>query len=220
MVIQMLKFKMALLGLLFGLAACPDVDQYKEEQLVDMDVVPDVDQSIQTRPDAIPATDGSTLTDAGTVDDVSVGDATSSVGDTFIPTDGTVLADGTLLADGSVVTDGAAPIERCDVTFTVGFPENTPDGPIFIAGENLIGDEWEPNVEAHALARENSEASITLQLAHLARVEYKYTRGSWMTVEQTANCEELPNRFQLVDCTEAPIILADQVVNWADDCSP
>ena len=36
MVVQMLKFKMALIGLLFALSGCPDVDQYKEEQLVDV----------------------------------------------------------------------------------------------------------------------------------------------------------------------------------------
>lgn len=213
MVVQMLKFKMALIGLLVALSGCPDVDQYKEEQLADVGVIPDAGPPIQPQPDAVPGPDSSTLTDAGTLDDVSVDDATSPVGDTAVPLDDAALA------DGSVVVDGSAPVERCDVTFTVGLPADTPDGSIYLAGENLVGAEWEPNVEAHTLLRDNGEATITLQLAHLSRVEYKYTRGSWMTVEQTANCDELPNRFQLVDCTEAPIILADQVVTWADTCS-
>ena len=97
-------------------------------------------------------------------------------------------------------------------TFRVVAPANTPAGStVYIAG-SFQG--WNPGSAAHALARQpDGRWAITLALTPGTPIQFKFTRGSWASVEKGANGEELANR------THTPV--GDQtldlaVATWAD----
>ncbi len=71
-------------------------------------------------------------------------------------------------------------------------PSNTPSGDtIFIAGNF---NDWNPGLTSYALTPEGNGAyAITISPAP-GTLEYKFTRGSWSTVEGNANGGYIPNR--------------------------
>jgi pullulanase len=54
---------------------------------------------------------------------------------------------------------------------------------------------------------------ISLSLPVGTRVTYKYTRGSWESVEKGTSCEELDDRVLEVN---GDITIADTVTMWRD----
>ncbi len=109
------------------------------------------------------------------------------------------------------------------VTFNVIIPSNTPiDEDVFIAGDLKKAGipQWNPSSELCKATRvsltevkfeivyEDFEGPIT--------IEYKWTRGSWTTVEKGKDNEELSNRRVTIDGTEANVIINDTVLKWAD----
>lgn len=109
------------------------------------------------------------------------------------------------------------------VTFNVIIPSNTPiDEDVFIAGDLKKAGipQWNPSSELCKATRvsltevkfeivyEDFEGPIT--------IEYKWTRGSWTTVEKGKDNEELGNRRVTIDGTEANVIINDTVLKWAD----
>lgn len=91
-------------------------------------------------------------------------------------------------------------------------PAATPAGAsIYVAGSF---NNWNPASVAHALTRAaDGTYEITLPPA-AGPIEYKFTRGSWATVETTADHAAVANRRYTLGA--APATLTQQVLGWQD----
>ena len=114
--------------------------------------------------------------------------------------------------------DSGIPSE-CTVTFEVSVPGATPEDVLYLAGEGFDAPEWEPSVESLAMTRQGNRASLSVIRPHLARLEYKSTRGSWNTVEGTLTAAT-HDRALIGDCFNGQITVQDEVLNWVDLCDP
>ncbi len=86
---------------------------------------------------------------------------------------------------------GSLRSNAAEVTFRVAVPAGT-QAPVHIAG-NFQG--WNPGSSAHALTElPDGRWAITLDLPSGSPIQYKFTRGSWETVEKGPGGEEIPNR--------------------------
>lgn len=76
---------------------------------------------------------------------------------------------------------------------------------------------WNPADPKHCLLRQaNGTYQVTLHINKAAPVEYKFTRGSWATVETQADGKPLPNRI-LPSTPDDHITITDlQIENWKD----
>ncbi len=100
------------------------------------------------------------------------------------------------------------------VTFTVkSLPAYTPpQDSIFIAGD-FTG--WEPGLPAFKLHK-NLQDKWEISLAAEANgtvIKYKFTRGSWETVEKGAGGEEITDRTYTFGSTDSVDV---NIANWAD----
>ena len=60
---------------------------------------------------------------------------------------------------------------------------------------------------------DTTHAHITLTMPEGTALQYKYTRGSWDSVEKGPNCEEIPNRQLTVTFGQDQY---DTVAKWRD----
>jgi hypothetical protein len=104
------------------------------------------------------------------------------------------------------------------VTFDVMVPVTTPpDAVVYIAG-SLSGldsglPDWDPaGVPLSKVG--DFEWRVILSGPNPGSIEYKYTLGSWDSVEKGATCEEISNRGVVV--TYGPTEVDDTVLNWAN----
>lgn len=89
-------------------------------------------------------------------------------------------------------------------------PQNTPAGEnIYIAG-NFNG--WDPGDPASVLI-ENGQGQPQIILEGTGGIEFKFTRGSWETVEGNENGQYLPNRTFTFGSTDT---LELQILSWED----
>jgi len=89
-------------------------------------------------------------------------------------------------------------------------PQNTPAGDnIYIAG-NFNG--WDPGDPASVLT-ENGQGHPQIILEGTSGIEFKFTRGSWATVEGNENGQFLPNRTFTFGTTDTLIL---QILSWED----
>ncbi len=100
---------------------------------------------------------------------------------------------------------------KSQVTIIVtSLPENTPSGdPLYIAG-NFNG--WNPG-DADYMLEENASDQPEIELSGTGTIEFKFTRGSWETVEGDASGQYLPNRsftFGSADTLEV------EILSWED----
>jgi predicted alpha/beta superfamily hydrolase len=102
------------------------------------------------------------------------------------------------------------------VTFLVTVPGNTPAGSkVHIAGDFQ---DWDPGSASHELTRQDDgRYAITLELARGTNLAFKFTRGSWETVEKGADGEEIANRTLAVEASGTQEFT---VVRWADGTPP
>jgi len=115
----------------------------------------------------------------------------------------------------------AQPPESVAVTFRVEVPASTPPGDRLYWMGSL--NQWDPGPDGSAphhpwelarpLERKGDRWTITLSAARGDTVRYKYTRGSTLSVEQTADGATRPQRVVVAD---APRTIADEVVGWHD----
>lgn len=104
----------------------------------------------------------------------------------------------------------AQPGEKAIVTFVVTLPSNTPQSDdIFIVGNF---NNWDPG--QLVMERNGNKATYKLETEVGKRLEYKYTRGNWDTVEKDENGEEISNRVVIVEDTEQT--QEDTVASWRD----
>jgi len=95
------------------------------------------------------------------------------------------------------------------VTFVVEVPTYTPfDDEIYIAG---TFNNWNPGDPKYRLVKSGDTYTITLELSGL--IEYKFTRGSWETVEKGQRGQEIPNRVLNVD---KDMVVNITVNHWRD----
>jgi glycosidase len=118
----------------------------------------------------------------------------------------------------SNIATGTAEALVVAVTFNVTVPSFTP-GTVYIAGNDpaVFGAAWNPSAMPMLNTGPN-EWSITLDVLDGTALEYKFTRGSWETVEKEADGnEEIPNRTLTADfgSTGAQVI-SHTVLNWRD----
>ena len=90
-------------------------------------------------------------------------------------------------------------------------PANTPsDATIFVAG-NFNG--WSEGAPAYALTQQEAEAPYTITIEPAAgELEFKFTRGSWQTVEGNASGGFRPNRTFSYDGTATTLEL--DILSW------
>jgi len=91
----------------------------------------------------------------------------------------------------------------------VELPENTPtDAAIYVAG-NFNG--WLAGDGSYALSPEGGEYAITIDPAP-GTLQFKFTRGSWETVEGNASGGFLPNRTLAYD--GSPMVVELAILSW------
>jgi pullulanase-type alpha-1,6-glucosidase len=105
-----------------------------------------------------------------------------------------------------------------EVTFQVTVPTASP-GPVHLAGSFPAPlPEWDSaGIELSPIDLSNVW-TVTLTLLEGTEIEYKYTRGSWETVEKEADGNtEIANRILVVDYGEdGTQTVEDVVANWRD----
>jgi glycosidase/fibronectin type 3 domain-containing protein len=118
----------------------------------------------------------------------------------------------------NTVTGTTPPLVGVAVTFSVTVPLHTPSNEIVY----LVGSfpAPYPNWDAAGIPMVNIGSNIweiTLDLTEGQTIEYKYTRGSWETVEKEAdgNTEILGGGNRNVTASTA-LVLNDTVANWRD----
>ncbi len=197
------------------LAGCVDPDQFEQA-----DAEADMAQVQADRGDPLPVDGAPPEPDmARVMDSMTPDDSAVDAGDAGADADPDAEADA--IIDAEAPEPDAAPIETCEVTWTVTLPEGTPEGPLHLAG-TFTGSEppdWNPGDPALELTRDGDTATFTREYSNGDRIEYKYTRGAWEAVEVNQDCSDVePNRVARVGCNEGTFEVADRVAAWADTC--
>ncbi len=111
---------------------------------------------------------------------------------------------------GQAAFDAVAPAQ---VTVEVTAPQGTPDAPLWLVGDRPEIGEWQPplGLELTPVGDLRWRGTVTLPAGGAAA--FKITRGSWGTVEKTAQGGELADRM-LVAEDGATVRLT--VARWAD----
>ncbi len=118
------------------------------------------------------------------------------------------------------------PLLGVEVTFKVTVPPQTPSGDlIYIAGDF---NHWDPGPgqagtdgQEHDLPLifdQDETWQISLEFSPFTEIQYKYTRGSWQTVEKGPAGEEIPHRTYTIP--ESAVTIYDVVARWRDTLTP
>lgn len=127
----------------------------------------------------------------------------------------TALDNATNESAQSNVVNATAELRMVDVTFSVSVPDPSP-GTIHIAG-SFNG--WNPGDPSHTLVEVSPGVwEITLSILDSNSIEYKYTRGTWETVEKEADGNaEVANRTHTASYgTTGTETVNNTVLNWRD----
>jgi metallo-beta-lactamase class B len=111
----------------------------------------------------------------------------------------------------------ATPVEA-QLTIRLTAPVSTPSGAtIHVAGSFNL---WNPNAPGFALARDSGGTyAITLPDDVRGAIEFKFTLGSWETVETTALGADVANRTLEIPATGA-LLFSGSVAGWKSGASP
>ncbi|MFW5748225.1 MAG: alpha-amylase family glycosyl hydrolase [Chloroflexota bacterium] len=120
---------------------------------------------------------------------------------------------------GNLTVNEVVP-ETVDVTFSVTVPAHTPGSVYLVGSFSAPHPAWDPGGMVMTETAPNVW-EITLTLTEGANIEYKYTRGSWETVEKEAdgNTDILSggNRsLTVADSGSGTQTVTDTVDNWRD----
>jgi predicted alpha/beta superfamily hydrolase len=105
-------------------------------------------------------------------------------------------------------------VARAPVTFRLtSVPANTPAGATIYLASSRNG--WTTDDPARAFTFDPADGSYYLELPpSRGTLEYKFTRGTWPTIETDADNRAVPNR-RYVFGQDPPVVL-HQVLNWED----
>jgi hypothetical protein len=110
-----------------------------------------------------------------------------------------------------------AELSMVDVTFRVLVPAATPpDDLVFIAGDSAeaFGASFNPGLQPMDPVGDNVW-EYTTRLQEGTRLQYKYTRGSWETVEQWGTITGMANRqLQVVAGPDNTMLVDDTATDW------
>ncbi|MFL5353971.1 alpha/beta hydrolase-fold protein [Archangium sp.] len=100
------------------------------------------------------------------------------------------------------------------IAFVVAYPSNTPaaDSLYIVGNQDQVGP-WDPGL-VRMYKAVNNRFAITLSFTPGTSLEYKFTRGSWDTVEKGPAGEEIDNRTYSTGSGFARLFLT--VAKWAD----
>ena len=105
--------------------------------------------------------------------------------------------------------------DTVDLTFMVTVPENTPeDDTVYVAGDltDAFGGYWNP--AGRALEQADTYLwTTTFSAPRGTTFSFKFTRGSWDTVEKNADGSEMANRTASADTDTT---FSYTVARWAD----
>jgi predicted alpha/beta superfamily hydrolase len=106
---------------------------------------------------------------------------------------------------------------QAQLTIKLNAPASTPrDATIYVAG---TFNNWNPKAPDYRLTSDRSGAySVTLPRVQAGMIEFKFTLGSWETVEIDAAGADVPNRTFTVTAT-APTTYHGSVAAWRDPLS-
>ena len=113
--------------------------------------------------------------------------------------------------DEAVVED-RQPVRQSSITFLVTAPNNTPaSDTVFVVGD-FQG--WDPGDPDYALTQRPDDLwEILLTLPEGKPIEFKFTRGSWATIEKGPGGAEIPNRTAIPEDGQ---VNESSVASWAD----
>jgi len=110
-----------------------------------------------------------------------------------------------------------------EIEIIVKTPTNTPeDETIYMAGTfaKVGATDWNPGDKDNAVELtmiDKNTYKVIISANQGDTIEYKYTRGSWSTVEKGANKEEISNRKIIVtDNGSHKMKIEDSISSWAD----
>jgi hypothetical protein len=107
----------------------------------------------------------------------------------------------------------AQPVPLHLVRWYVRVPPSTPaNAPVYLCGGHPVVGEWNPR-GLPLLPVEPNLYCGALQVPAGTSFEYKFTRGSWESVETRMDGGEHPNRIFV---TAAPATVHDEVEAWSD----
>ncbi len=93
-------------------------------------------------------------------------------------------------------------------------PQNTPtDATLYITGNF---NNWNPADQFHKLTRSADGSWRVTIYTELPRIEYKFTRGSWQTVEGRETGKARTNRLLFRDSDTNPKGVETEIVGWED----
>lgn len=148
--------------------------------------------------------------------------AESAPGENPLQLSNVILSDSNSQSVPVETKDGVFTITGLTVIFEVTVPAITPPADtIYIAGNF---NSWDPGPDQNGtdgndhdypmINTGNNKHQISMLLEPGRYIEYKYTRGSWLTVEKNSEGEELSNRIFLMPETNSTRY--DTVANWRD----
>ncbi len=115
---------------------------------------------------------------------------------------------------GGPASDAGGSKDKVKITFSVTVPGTTPAGStIYVTGNVPELGAWSP-AAAIALAPDKGGWKGSVLVPRGSALQFKFTRGSWDTVEKDAYGHELPNRKH--DATKTKTIKA-AVAKWRDE---
>ena len=110
-----------------------------------------------------------------------------------------------------------AELSMVDVTWRVRVPSATPpDDLIFIAGDNAdaFGASYNPGLQQMTPVGDNLW-EYTAKVQEGTRLQYKYTRGAWESVEQWGTISGMNNRqLQIVNGPDNTMLVDDTATDW------
>ena len=126
--------------------------------------------------------------------------------------------------DVNIVVKAVESVGSVTVEFTVTLPVGTPlDDEIIIAGNFGSGSnmpEWAPNDPVGVARRiDATTAAFTLVYDYVTEpitIQYKWTRGSWETVEKDINGDEIGDRTEVITADFETVTIDNVVERWAD----
>jgi hypothetical protein len=139
-----------------------------------------------------------------------------AIGQTSVPPiSAEVLYGGQVGASVDPTGNTGGPKKMVSVTFKVRVPSNTPAGDtVFIPGDVDQLGPWDPAKQP--MQNAGSDVwTVTLQIPDGTHLQYKYTRGSWATVESWGSIIGTVNRHVMISYgTDGTQLVDDTATDW------